>query len=389
MILIVLLYITFILFSLGQLGRASFFNQEVNLYLYEIFLIIGLILFVFRYRLKPIEYGVKKFKMLFAFLLLSLISYFLSLFSYSPFQNLAAFLYLLRLLVYLGFWGYLGYWVKKEKKIQKHLFFSLGIFVILTIASSLVQYLLYPDLRNLIYLGWDPHLKRLFGLFFDTSIAAAVYGLLFFYMLVGFKKLGLFGRLGLLGLFGEGLLLLAFVLTFSRSAYIAFAITTLLYVFQQKKVALLVVFFGLFIALFLVVPKQFGLGVGLERTFSISSRLADYKEAITIWSKHKVFGVGYNRIRYIRENIPIDSHAAASFSSSYLIILVTGGIIGLVFFVLTFLKLMMLNKHSQILFSFIGLLSFTDNILLHPFILFLVGVLTILLASPLSGKLPR
>ncbi len=381
-----LIYLAFLFFSLGQLGRVSFFNQEINVYLYEVPLAITLGILFFRHRLKPIIYGYKRFKILFVLLLVFTVSYLLSVFNYSPFQNLVAALYFVRLLMYLGYCGYLGYLIKKEHNFQRTIIHGISLFIGLTILSSVIQFTLYPNLRNLIYLGWDPHLGRLFGLFFDTSIAAAIFGALFFFLLsageriVSNKKI-LYGLLFIFCLF--------LILTFSRSAYAAFIATSILYVLQRKKVVLFAFIIVLFFLLLLTVPKKFGFGVGLGRTFSISSRLGDYKEAVNLWSKHKLFGIGYNRIRSARENIPIDSHAGASFSSSYLIILVSGGTMGLILFLLTFSKLLSINQHTQLILTFIGILSFTDNIALHPFLLFLLGSMTILLINPLSGKSQR
>ncbi|PJC80876.1 hypothetical protein CO008_00645, partial [Candidatus Roizmanbacteria bacterium CG_4_8_14_3_um_filter_36_12] len=56
-----LFYLTFLLFSLGQLGRFSLYNQQINFYLYEIFLGLLLIILFFKYRLEPLKEVWKKY----------------------------------------------------------------------------------------------------------------------------------------------------------------------------------------------------------------------------------------------------------------------------------------------------------------------------------------
>lgn len=368
-----LIYITFVLFSLGQLGRLSFFNQEANIYLYEISLAIALCVLVIRYRIAPIAGLYKKLPVAFWFLIFSLFSFIFSFLDYSPFRNLIAFLYFMRLLMYSGYGVYLAYFLKKETPSRRILSNGILLFFIVTVITSFVQYFLYPDLRNLIYQGWDPHLNRMFGVFFDTSVAAAIYGVSFLFLLSVKKKNYL-----LLALF-----LISLILTFARSGYIAFFIALLSVFISRNKARYIFICIALFVSLLLVAPKQFGPGVGLTRTFTIEARFNDYKEAIQLWSKKPFFGIGYNRIKRV-----VPSHASASYSSSYLIILVTGGIVGLLLFLATVVRFAFLHEKAVTLLLFIGVLSFFDNILLHPFILFLLGSFLADISFP-SGRSPK
>ena len=169
---IILFYLTALLFSLGQLGRVSFFNQQVNFYLYEVALTFNLFILFWKYRFEPIKEAWKKFKPLFFFLIILLISLLIDWTKYSLFENTVASLYFFRLVLYFSYFFYFKYYLPTIKK---------GIFLIavLTIISTVIQYFLYPDLRNLFYQGWDPHLYRTFGVFFDTSVAAAIFGIFF------------------------------------------------------------------------------------------------------------------------------------------------------------------------------------------------------------------
>lgn len=368
-----LFYLTFLLFSLGQLGRVSLSNSHINFYLYEPLLLLGLVILTLKFRFDPIAKAWEKYKPAFVFFIFLLFTYFLNYFSFNQNENIVSALYLLRLIFYPALFVYLNHFLKKAPQYKKTLLNGFYLLSILTLVSSLLQYFFYPDLRNLYYLGWDPHLNRLFGTFFDTSITSAFYGILFLFY---FKN-----KKFLLSL----PFLLCVALTFSRSSYIFLLFVIIVTSINKNNfkygiLAVLIFALSVFIA-----PKNFGLGVGLNRTFSISSRLSDYSQAINIWSKSPLIGFGYDRIEFVKaklnllnlkDNLPM--HSASGFSSSYLIILVSSGIIGLVLFFWGLFSFSVNNKNIFYAILFIGLMSLTDNIILHPFIIFIIGVLACL-----------
>ena len=370
-----LFYLSFFLLSLGQLTRISFFGQQINIYLYEILAIFILLNFLIKYGLGPLSEYFKKFKFVY-FLFLYLPFSFLLLFGdFKALENFISLLYYLRLVLYFLYFFYLTYHLKKQLDFKNVLLRSLNIFIFLTIISSLAQYFWYPELRNLLYAGWDPHLYRLFGTFLDTSVAGAVYGII---LLTLFLKGSEFIKTKWLFI---GLLVIYFlftVFTYSRSLFLTLFLLGLLYATSKKRLREFIIFAVIFLILLIVAPKPFGEGVNLMRTFSIESRLDDYKTAINIWQKRPFFGYGYNRIRYVKRQMNISdevgsdiTHSGASFHSSFLVILVSGGIIGLILFIGVLYQLYNLSEMSKYLLLFLGLLSLTDNIFLHPFILFL------------------
>jgi len=370
-----LFYLSFFLLSLGQLTRISFFGQQINIYLYEILAIFILLNFLLKYGLGPLSEYFKKFKFVY-FLFLYLPFSFLILFGdFKALENFISLLYYLRLVLYFLYFFYLAYHLKKQLDFKNVLLRSLNIFIFLTIISSLAQYFWYPELRNLLYAGWDPHLYRLFGTFLDTSVAGALYGIILLTLFLNgsefIKTKWLF--IGLLVIY-----FLFTVFTYSRSLYLTLFLLGLLYAATKKRLREFIIFAVIFLILLIVAPKPFGEGVNLMRTFSIESRLDDYKTAINIWQKRPFFGYGYNRIRYVKRQMNISdevgsdiTHSGASFHSSFLVILVSGGIIGLILFIGVLYQLYNLSEMSKYLLLFLGLLSLTDNIFLHPFILFL------------------
>lgn len=346
----ILFYLTAFLFSLGQLGRVSFFNQQVNFYLYEVVLLVTLFFLFLKYQLNPMKIAWKKHKSIFLFIFILFLSLLFNLQNFNLFQNIVGFLYFFRLVLYFLYFFYVGYHSPSIKK---------GIFLIavLTVISTLIQYFFYPDLRNLIYQGWDPHLYRTFGLFFDTSISAAIFGIFFLTVNQSVIKI---------------IYLILTALSFSRSTYLGISLTLIYSFINQKQFKKIILFFVFFTALVFFIPKPSGEGVNLKRLYSIASRTEDYRLGLTLWKNKPLIGYGYNRIRYIKNNSSI--HSGAAFSSSFLTILVSSGILGLLGFIYVLWSLRKTNKVAPVLLIFLSIVSLFDNILLHPFILFLLFI---------------
>lgn len=349
------LYFIFFLFSFGQLGRITLYERQINFYFYEVFLLIFLFILFFKHKFSPLKLVWQKFREFYIFfgvLFLSLINEF---WKYSFFQNFVGFLYFSRLLFYGLIGVYIFYETLKNKNFKKNIRIGINILTIITIITTITQYFLYPDLRNLMYLGWDPHLERTFGVFFDTSIAAVIYGMIFFLQNNIFIKI---------------IYLIFLLLTYSRSVILSFFIALFFYFFQNKKSIFnffLILF--LFLGILFLIPKPTGEGGKLTRVYTITSRINDYKEAINLFLKKPILGWGYNRLRYVRGIY--NSNAGANFSSSYMTIITTSGLIGLIIMIrLIGLIKLIRNKKSIIILILIA--SFFDNIFLHPFILFLL-----------------
>lgn len=346
----ILFYLTAFLFSLGQLGRVSFFSQQVNFYLYEVILTLSLFVLFLRYRFQPIKEAWKKYKPVFLFLFILFLSLLFDLQKYSLFSNIVGFLYFFRLVLYFLFFFYFKYNLPTIKK---------GIFLIavLTIISTSIQYFLYPDLRNLFYQGWDPHLYRTFGVFFDTSISAAIFGIFFLTINQPVIKI---------------IYLILTALSFSRSTYLGLSLSLIYLFINQRQFNKIFLFFIFFTALVFFIPKPSGEGVNLRRLYSITSRVEDYRVGFNFWKNKPLIGYGYNRIRYIKNNSSV--HSGSSFSSSFLTVLVSSGILGLLSFIYVLWSLKGSNKIAPILLIFLSIVSLFDNVLLHPFILFLLFI---------------
>ena len=361
-------YFLFFLFSLGQIGRLSFLNQQINIYLYEI-LLFGFFIYLFnKYKTKP--FIQKNNKWLYFFPLSLFLSFLLTFNQYSVGQNLIALLYLFRISFYFVLLIYLRYYSLKQKDINEYIKPGLLLFFIFTLITSFAQYFLYPNLRNLSYLGWDPHLFRIFGVFFDTSISSAIFGMIIIYVIREFNNFS-FSKMS------RWLLLITFsvlgILTYSRGYYISIIITLIYYLIKNKKIKYLLFILLLFITSLVIIPKPFGEGGNLLRIYSIASRLKQNQEGIGLWFKSPVFGIGYNQLKSIRQNqTEIPTHSASAYPSSFVTILATSGVIGLFFFIMALSSIWNYSSYSKYYVLFLSIFSLMDNIILHPFILFLL-----------------
>ena len=366
-----LIYLIFFLFSLGQVGRISLLNNQINFYLYEQFLLIFFITLFIKNKFKPLIKNRNKFKWILLFLIWIVLTYVTTYYKCSNSCNVIPLLYLLRTGFYFLFivYSYKFFNLNLKKQINK----GILLFIFLTGAFSIIQYFFYPNLRNLIYLGWDPHVYRTFGTFLDTSISSSIYGLILIYLFINYKKIEL-------NKYFKNVLIIIYsilgLLTYSRIFYFSLFITLIYYLISKKKyfqtfLFILIIFTGIF-----SLPRFQGESTNLKRTYSILSRTNDYNEGITLFKKSPIIGYGYNRLMFIREykksffNYPI--HSLSSFQSSFLTIIVSSGIIGLILFILSIFEIGKLNNLLKLSAIFISIFSLGDNVILHPFILFLL-----------------
>lgn len=370
------LTITIFLFSFGQIGRLTPFELPIYGNIYEILLMVPLFILIEKYTNFKQFKKILFVKPLVIFSCWLFVSLFVSFLQYSYLQNFIATLYLLRLFYYFVFFIYFYNYVEKNREVIPYYILIISLTAIATIIFSCVQYFLYPNLGNLAYLGWDPHLYRLVGSFFDPPLTASVFFLLILFLLITLKNIRL--KIAFAASFA-----ILFFLTYSRGAFIALFITIAFYSFRKMKLQYVAFFIGAVILGVLLIPKNGSEGINLLRTSSINTRFIDYTKAVSIWKKSPVTGIGFNHIRFEKDSYeekPIatkynPSHASASFHSSFLMILVTGGIIGFVLFIWLLWNITKINVFAFYSVVFLSIFSLFDNLLLHPFILFLWFIL--------------
>lgn len=303
---------------------------------------------------------------------------------------LTSFLYILRLMIYSSLLFAFNF---LEQKFNKIYILLLAVSGLIFVLFGLGQYFLYPDLRNLYYLGWDEHLYRLFSTFLDPNFSGAYFVLIFLllssvFLFTSKIKGKLIISIGLI------LTLISIFLTYSRSTYLMFIFAISLFLFLIGRKKLIIFFFLIFILGIIFLPKNLkSEGVNLLRTASISARQHEYENAFAISKDHFLLGVGFNAYRYTQQSYGFlnkkdweTNHAAAGVPNSYLFVLATTGIVGLIVF-LNFwfgvLKRIGKSKITQDYFkiaifcSIFGVLlhSFFENTLFFPFILIWIFIL--------------
>ncbi len=195
-------------------------------------------------------------------------------------------LYLLRWAMYAGVYFIVFNFDNSLKKKVPGLLLIAGSFIMLL---GFVQYLFYPNLRNLYYLGWDEHLYRLFSIFLDPNYAGAFF-VLFFLVILGVFMKKRSWPLGVLGVLD----LIAIILTYSRSSYLMLLVGVFIFLLLKGQKKILLVFVILF-AVGISVFSVFGLkseGTNLLRITSSEARIPSAKNAIAIFQNNPILGVG-------------------------------------------------------------------------------------------------
>lgn len=179
-------------------------------------------------------------------------------------------------------------------------------------AIGLVQFVWYPDLRNLWYLGWDPHYYRVFATLLDPNYVGILLVLTLFLLLYLFRRFT-----WLVGMVGVALLL-----TYSRSSYLALlgGVGMTVAIHKRWKEGLFLVLLVLLAVVY--VPKPGGDTLSLDRYDSTAARIQNWGQAIARMGERPVFGHGFTVVPAGRRGAGIDS--------SILFVGVTTGIAGLI-----------------------------------------------------------
>ena len=249
------------------------------------------------------------------------------------FWSAIAGLYVMRFLMYASL-----YWVTASPVFRKeHVFTMLAGSGLLIAILGLIQFFLYPDLRNLYYLGWDPHLNRLFSTILDPNFAGIILAFTAF-LFIGFlsSKKKLHALAGLL------IVLMALVLTYSRSSYIAFGAGLLVWGLLSGRKAIAGFLLTTSVFLMLIVPHA-GEGQNLLRVTSSLARVETISRAVSLFTKHPFIGAGMNTLLHnnltagVSTGQTIPSLTGSGVDTSLLYAAATSGILGL--FLITWLLL--------------------------------------------------
>lgn len=368
----ILLHLIFFIAVFGQLGRVSFFNQTINIYPHELLMIIFVGWSLMKYNSKANLRTSSFVRALVIFVSVFLLSLVWRSWEYSLFENGVGFLYWARLSVYLCFGVSLGIFYKKhgKKAIEK----SLTTFTIATIILSVCQFVFYPRL-TLMSLGWDPHEFRVFGTFFDSTIASVIFVLLFVWRLNETITLKKFSRGNIFFLVSLYILIL---LSYSRLGYGVLVVGMAVLLYRRIRIrtgVALLLFFFLSISF---LPQDRSYSTKLDRTETVSSRLVAMREGIDLFRRYPVLGVGYNRIAFEKKSSQA-LHSQSAFPSSFVTIMASSGVLG--FSALIFLLWQLYKEVDRFGKSILAIIlsgSVFENILLQNFVLLLLVVFVVI-----------
>jgi len=355
------------LLSLGQLQRIQITNN-IAFYLHDL-LIVGFLLkelFAENLQIKKIIENVKKIKIfqkkiIFIFLISILLSWIIA-FIEGRF-DFRAILYLMRLIAYLCFAFILQKKIKNKSWPWRLISFNI-------LLLGFVQYFFLPDLRFLIYEGYDDHFYRLTSTILDPAFTGLIFVFNLNYYLWQKRKNYLLIILFLIGL----------LLTYSRASYLAFLLSSsLMFLFdkQNSKKILLLIICCFCLALPFLPSKSGGDGVNLLRTVSTQKRINNDQEILQNMSKTQwLFGQGLlipAKNREISENIPSHSH----FADNLLVFLISNvGIVGSTILLTLLLKLVInngKNKQNVLLTSLTAHAMFNNNLTQSFVVLLFLG----------------
>jgi len=384
-------------FPIAEIGRFQFSNG-VAFSINDIFLILLVIFWIGYHLLNKKKVNKNRLtKPILIFIGVALVSLVLNIPNLSVMNLLISFLYLLRWTLYASL-----FFIVKEFNIEfrnriTHLLLFSGSLVVV---AGYIQYFFYPNLRNLYYLGWDEHLYRMFSAFFDPNFAGAFF-VLFFIFILGliykYIKNSLINKAIALGLL-DFFVLIAIYLTYSRSAFIMLIVSLSVFLFFIKKWKFIIpILIGLLLIVF-IVPKSFQTeGTNLLRTFSSQQRIVSSQVALKIFQTSPVFGVGFNAYRYAQNKLGLNNqfwqitHSGAGTDNSFLFVLATTGIIGLIAYLYLTIRIFAFakvdiknNVYSLILFSSLAGLVFNSlfiNSLFYVFILEWIWILVSLIEN--------
>lgn len=385
MITILLLYFLFLLLPFGQLTKLPINYPEVNVYAHDVVLVLLILVFALTKVFKKEKLVLPKTApAIFIFIFSCLLSLIVNFKNY-PLRNLlVASLYFLRWSFYALFYFFIYDLFKRRSRIRNNIIQMLMIVGFTASFLGLLQYIFIPDIRPLTFLQWDDHYYRLVGTFLDPGFTGVIYVLslilivvLYWGEMIKFKKTSLW----ILWL----IVYLALALTYARSAYLAYLIAMAVVARFKKSFKFFLGVLILGIVTLLLLPRQGGEGVRLERKSTIFLRIESYKKAVKIIADNPIFGVGFNTYRYAQKKYGFlgeewqKTHSGAGVDSSLLFVFATTGIVGFASFIYLLIKLAALNypfkkTENLKLVSFASFLavfihSFFNNSLFYPWIM--------------------
>ncbi len=254
--------------------------------------------------------------------------------------DMSGYAYLAKMVLYLLFGATFWFWQREtvvSKKEKRMIFRGTVSWFVIWAVLGLSQYILLPDTRILSELGWDDHLSRAFATLFDPTFYGVLMALAAIWVLSWKHKATVFTS------FLTALFLLALAVSYSRLAYLVYILGVLSIWATSRSRRVLLAVPLLLMALVLLPKDGGGAGQNLLRTQSITQRVehATFQTSEWSWSE-QLLGRGWSEKRFVAvrsqgiaaqygDNESSGGTHASVADSAYLHILLTSGVVGLVF----------------------------------------------------------
>lgn len=318
----------FINLLLGQLGRIQV-TPDIALYLHDVVIALYIMFripFLWKKRKTLPSMSLKTpLIVVSGIFLLSLV---VNMYRFSPSVIVVGISYFLRFVMY----ALLYVIVRADEKsiwYWTRWIFSLGIGFA---GLGIMQLFLYPDLRNLSLDGWDPHYLRLFSTLLDPNFMGMVLLVSFLSGVIVISKV----KNRIWCVFGLLILFIAFLLTYSRSSYVAAIGGFIAYIVLTKKWKI-AIWLAVFCLALVLLPTMGGESSMLFRQVTALARITNWQEGIQYFFQSPVIGFGFNMAKALPHNAPmLEGSAIARSTSGYdnsiVFVLVTSGVLGLAAF---------------------------------------------------------
>lgn len=253
--------------------------------------------------------------------------------------------YLVRLVVYSSLFWFIP--MLAQPKLWQTRLYSGTVWVGLAVVIlGFLQLLIFPDIGFLASYGWDPHIGRLVSTFLDPNYLGGFLAIIL--AMISSRFLGEPEKHGLPWL-TIILILVAAVLTYSRSGYLAVAIVIFLFGLRYSWKLLLVATLCL-TPIVLSVPRiQERIAGGFSIDGTSQARIQSWQDALSIIANFPLTGVGYNNYQQAQVDLGIigrttTGHSVNGSDSSLLNVQATTGVVGFGLFVAAILSLIMVAK---------------------------------------------
>ncbi len=306
---------------------------------------------------------------LIAFLGFTFVSLLFNLYTLPSHDSLISLFYFIRFFAYLSL-----FWILQDFSKQQSAFFNITILTTLALVLlGFLQLKFFPNFEVLRMQekGWDPHIGRMLSTWFDPNFLGGFFA--FILSLIGGVLILKFERAKNLILFFKSkrnlflgtiffLTLFGLLLTYSRSAYLAFlsAMFFLTLIASRKLFVVGIISVVLIFSFSDRIQKRvvdaYQSAQSIFNPYSVSTpdatarfRIQSWKDGVDLFREKPFLGHGFNTLRYIQAKRGFTewkSHSAGGIDSSLLTLLVTTGSIGLILF-LSFLFQLLKNVYRN------------------------------------------